>query len=108
MAACDDGDECPRDGTHNGMYGIPGMIDEWNLVGDKVNEREDDESGDTPVLSNKSKAWVHRVEVQPSHRKRVCEQRQVGVQAGGKCQAKGCTEVNEIHDAFLPGCSISL
>src|SRR5947207_12453499 len=77
MTARDNSNDCSRDGTYNGMDGIPGMIDKGNLVGYKVEEREDSKRGDEPALGNEVKLRMYSVQMQPARREREGEQRQI-------------------------------
>ena len=90
------------------MNCVPEVLDEWKLVSDKVEEGEDDKHGNEPALGDEGEVRVHAVQVQPAGREGESEQGQVGIQAGGECQAQGCTESDEIHGVFLLDCMCSL
>ena len=70
MTACDDSDSdnCSCNGAYEGVNGVPYMVDEGNLVGNKVEECEDDKRGDEPVLGDKGEVRAHRVQMQPAYR----------------------------------------
>ena len=67
MAACDKGDECARDGTHEGMGSIPGMVNEGNLVGNEVEEREKSQHCYEPALSDEGEMLIHFEQLQPAN-----------------------------------------
>src|SRR5438445_792969 len=44
----------------------------------------------------------------PAYRESESEQGQVCIQAGGECEAEGCTESDDIHGIFLLVCMFTL
>ena len=107
MAAGNYGDKCSGDGAHYAMDGIPDMVDEGNLIGDKVKECKDDKYGHEPGMSDKGEVRVHTVQMQPAYGERESEQGQVCIQARGECKAERCTECNNIHNVCLPNCMLT-
>ncbi len=108
MTACDNSDNCSCNGAYEGVNGVPYMVDEGNLVGDKVEECEYDKRGDEPALGDKGEVRAHREQMQPAYRESESEQGQVCIQAGGECEAEGCTKSDDIHEIFLLVCMFTL
>ena len=108
VTACNNSNDSSCNRAYDGVNNVPEVVDERNLVGNKVKECEDHKRSDEPVLSDEGEARTQRVQVQPAHRECESKHRQIGIQAGGECQAERCTEINDVHDVFLPVCMMML
>src|SRR5258708_27738532 len=106
-AAGDYGDNRSSERAYDDMDGIPYVVDERNLIGDKVEECKDDKRGDEPGLGDEGEVWVQLVHVQPAYRERESEHGQVCIQARGECKAERCSECDNIHSVCLPICMLT-
>jgi hypothetical protein len=70
MTGGDYGDNRSSERAYDTMDGIPYVVDERNLIGDKVEECKEDKRGYEPGLGDKGEVRVQLVHVKPAYGER--------------------------------------